>query len=142
MISFQDFLGWLQLRENINNLDAPYLEECYNYAYNQGMVISQYLAPFQLQAYIYCLATHLIILTPNQDNLALHLKYFPDDTSGVNGAIGAIPSSVSNATSSVGIVAYAGLQNLDLRDAMLTSTPYGMEVASMSEGLSVGIVVV
>lgn len=141
-MNYQDFLAWLQLRETLADSTQPYLEECYNYAYNQSMVISQYLAPFQLKAYVYCLATHLIILTPNTENLALHLKYFPDDTSGANGAIGAIPSSVSNATSSVGIVSYAGLQNLDLKDAMLTSTPYGMEVASMSEGLSVGVVVV
>lgn len=141
-MNYQDFLAWLQLRETLADNTQPYLEECYNYAYNQGMVISQYLAPFQLKAYVYCLATHLIILTPNTENLALHLKYFPDDTNGANGAIGAIPSSVSNATSSVGIVTYAGLQNLDLKDAMLTSTPYGMEVASMSGGLSVGVVVV
>lgn len=141
-MGYQDFLAWLQLREELADSTQPYLEECYNYAYNQGSVVSQYLAPFQLKAYVYCLATHLIILTPNAENLALHLKYFPDDTSGVNGALGAIPSSVSNSTSSVGIVAYEGLQNLSLKDAMLSSTPYGMEVASLSNSLSVGIVVV
>lgn len=141
-MNYQDFLAWLQLRETLADSNQPYLEECYNYAYNQGMIYKDYLAPFQLKAYVYCLATHLIILTPNTENLALHLKYFPNDKNGTNSNLLSVIGSVSNSVSSVSNIAYAGLQNLNLKDAMLTSTPYGCEVASMQEAFSVGIVVV
>lgn len=141
-MDFQDFLNWLKLRESIADDTQPYLKECFDYAYNQGMVVSNYLAPFQLKAYVYCLATHLIILTPNKENLALHQKYFPTDKNLTNSNLLSVIGSVSNSVSSVSNIAYSGLQNLSLKDAMLTSTPYGMEVASMNEAFNVSIVMV
>lgn len=138
MLSYDDFLAWAKLRETIPDDTQPYLKECYEYAYNQGSIIAKYLAPFQLRAYVYCLALHLIILTPNTENITLHKKYFPN---GI-GTVGLVANSVSNGTSSVGAFAYKGLTDLKLRDAMLVSTPYGKEVASIDGSLSVGIVVV
>lgn len=137
-MSFDDFLAWAKLREIIPDDTQPYLKECFEYALNQGNVISYYLAPFQLKAYVYCLALHLIILTPNEQNADLHNKYFPD---GI-GFVGLIGNSVSNGTSSVGTHAYKGLNDLTLNEAMLVSTPYGKEVASIQSSLRVGIVVV
>lgn len=137
-MKYEEFLKWAKLRENIVDDTQPYLRECYDYAYKQGMVVSRFFAPFQLEAYIYCLAMHLIILTPNEENQDLNLKYFPDGT----GFVGLISSSVSNGTSSVGTHAYKGLNELTLTQAMLVSTPYGKEVASMQSSLRVGIAVV
>lgn len=137
-MKFEQFLAWAKLRENIPDDTQPYLRECYDYAYKQGMVISRFLAPFHLEAYIYCLAMHLIILTPNDANQELNLKYFPD---GID-FVGLISSSVSNGTSSVGTHAYKGLNDLTLTQAMLVSTPYGKEVASLQNSLRVGIAVV
>lgn len=137
-MKYEEFLNWAKLRENIADDTQPYLRECYDYAYKQGMVVSRFFAPFQLEAYIYCLAMHLIILTPNEENQDLNLKYFPDGT----GFVGLISSSVSNGTSSVGTHAYKGLNELTLTQAMLVSTPYGKEVASMQSSLRVGIAVV
>lgn len=141
-MSFEDFLAWAKIRENIPNDTEPYLKECFDYALAQTQIISYLLAPFQQRAYAYCLALHLIILTPNQANNELHLKYFPKDTNGANANLLSVIESVSNATSSVSNIAYKGLQDLNLKNAMLTSTPYGCEVASMNEALEIGIVVV
>lgn len=137
-MSFDDFLTWAKLREIIPDDSQPYLRECFEYAQNQGGVISYYLAPFQLKTYVYCLAMHLIILSPNDANSDLHSKYFPN---GID-FVGLVSNSVSNGTSSVGTHAYKGLNDLSLNDAMLVSTPYGKEVASMQNSLKVGIVVV
>lgn len=141
-MNFEDFKEWLKLRETLADDAQPYIKECYDFAFNQGQIISNYLAPFQLKAYVYCLATHLIILTPNKTNIALHLKYFPNDKNGINETLALIVGSVSNSTSSVSNVTYNGLQNLSLQDAMLSSTAYGLQVVAINEAFQVGVVVV
>lgn len=141
-MSFDDFLAWAKLREQFADDQAPYLKECFEYANKQGGVVSYYFAPFQLQAYIYCLALHYIIITSAQFDPDLYKKYFDTDAGGAGGNSLSIIGSVSNATSSVSNMAYKGLQDLDLKNASLLSTPYGAEVAFMNNTLNLGIVLV
>lgn len=137
-MSYDEFLAWAKLRENIADDSQAYLKECFDFAHSQGMLIAYYLAPFQLKTFIYCLALHYIILTPNDANIDLHKKYFP---TGI-GAVGLIANSVSNSTSSVGAFAYKGLNDLSLNQAMLVSTPYGKEVATLNDSLKYSIAMV
>lgn len=143
-MSFEDFLNWArQVEPTMEAGEQWYFKQAYDYAVNYAMLASAYLPDFQLKAYIYSLALHLIILTPLDTN-TLFLKYFPsDDTTSLRlKNYGAFVSSVSDNTSSVSNFAYAGLANMSVGDAMLMLTPYGAFCKSINESLKNVIVVV
>lgn len=132
------FEGFLVYAEEVEPLfkdikELPFVKRAYDYAYKYSQSARFYFQEFQLEAYCYSLALHLIILTPFKDN-PLFSKYFPKGAEEERlKNYGTIIGSVSDSTSSVSNMAYDGLNNLSVGDAMLMMTPYGAFVKSLND---------
>ena len=142
-MTFDKFLEFAENREALFKeiKDLPFVKSAFDYALKYTQNARFYFQEFQLEAYCFSLALHLIILTPLDTN-PLFSKYFPDNNDLRLKNIGSIIGSVSDSTSSVSNMAYEGLNNMSVGDAMLMMTSYGAFVKSLNDSLKNILVVV
>lgn len=143
-MSLQDFLQWARLREpTMQSGEQWYMQQSYDFAVKYASFADPFLDRVKKE-YIYSLTLHLIILTPIEGN-PLFLKYFPSKNGEADLRLknfATYASSVSDSTSSVSSLAFEGLANMSVGDAMLLMTPYGAMVKSFNDSLTHTMVVV
>lgn len=143
-MNFQDFLAWAKLREpTMQEGEQWYMKQAYDFAVKYANLANPFLNNVKKE-YIYSLTLHLIILTPIAEN-PLFLKYFPNKNGEADLRLknfATYASSVSDSTSSVSSLAFAGLANMNVGDAMLLMTPYGAMVKTFNDSLRFSMVVV
>lgn len=134
MISYAQFLAHAREIE-VGGLPLPddtfFYREAYEVAkHDASKVVKYYSDPFFADRYILYYGLHLLCLTMGERN-PLHQKYFAKGLGG----LGYVVTSTSDATSSASALGYKSLNEMDFREAMLTSTPYGKQVLAMLEPL-------
>lgn len=146
-MNFQEFLVWSKLREPLmQEGEKWYIQQAYDFAVKYQSFASPYLDSVKRE-YVYNLTLHLIILTPLLEN-SLYKKYFlQNPNANATEAqmrlknFASYASSVSDSTSSVSSLAFQGLNEMSVGDAMLILTPYGAFVKSLNDSLKHSIIV-
>lgn len=139
MITYDEFLKKARELE-VDGLPLPdtsfIYENAYNYAkYDGGLILGYYNNPYLVDQYILYYGLHLICLTPSADN-PLYGKYLPDGLEGVGYVVG----SANDVDTSASTINYKALQEMSFKEAILTSTPYGVQVLGLLEPLKYLIV--
>lgn len=135
MLTYEQFLQHAREIE-VGGLPLPddtfFYREAYEVAkHDASKVVKYYSDPFFADRYILYYGLHLLCLTMGDRN-PLHQKYFGDK--GLD-TLGYVIGSTSDNTSSVSAMQYKSLNDMDFREAMLTSTPYGKQILLMLEPL-------